>query len=169
MKTEAIVYSSMTGTSAEYANLLSEKTGLPVYELKEALKKIDKKAPVLYISWLMAGRLTDYKKAAQKLHIKGCCAACLNPMERQAEITKNATDIPEDVPLFMLPGAYHPQKLRGMYKWMMKLVTKILVKKISANENKGEAEEKMLSVLSDGGSFVQPEHLTQVIKWLQAE
>jgi len=109
------------------------------------------------------------EKAAQKLHIKGCCAACLNPMEQQAEITKNATDIPEDVPLFMLPGAYHPQKLRGMYKWMMKLVTKILVKKISANENKGEAEEKMLSVLSDGGSFVQPEHLTQVIKWLQAE
>ena len=169
MRPVAIVYSSMTGTSAEYANLLSAKTGLPAYALKDAEGKMDKKTPVLYISWLMAGRLTDYKKAAKKLNIKGCCAACLNPMEQQSEITKKATDIPDNVPLFMLPGAYHPQKLRGMYKWMMKLVTSILIKKIAASDNKGEAEEKMLHVLSQGGSFVQSDNLDRVIEWLQAE
>lgn len=40
MKPNSIVYTSNTGYTREYAVLLGEKTGLPVYSLEEADKKL---------------------------------------------------------------------------------------------------------------------------------
>ena len=40
MKIEAIVYTSMTGFTAQYANMLSNKTGLPAYTLAQAKEKL---------------------------------------------------------------------------------------------------------------------------------
>ena len=37
---KAIVYTSNTGHTAEYAKILGEKTGLPVYALSEAAKQL---------------------------------------------------------------------------------------------------------------------------------
>ncbi len=36
----AIVFTSNTGHTAKYAKILGEKTGLPVYSLKEAQKSL---------------------------------------------------------------------------------------------------------------------------------
>jgi len=40
MNTKAIVYTSNTGYTAEYAKILGEKAGLPVYSLDEAEKNV---------------------------------------------------------------------------------------------------------------------------------
>ena len=37
--TEAIVYTSKHGSTEAYAGMLSDRTGIPAYTLKEALKK----------------------------------------------------------------------------------------------------------------------------------
>ena len=52
---QAIVYTSNTGYTAEYARMLGEKTGLPVLTLDEAKKSLPARAPILYLGWLMAG------------------------------------------------------------------------------------------------------------------
>lgn len=46
MKPIAIVYTSNTGHTAEYANIFAQKTGLPAYELSEAGKYIKKGTPI---------------------------------------------------------------------------------------------------------------------------
>jgi len=51
---------------------------------------------------------------------------------------------------------------------MMKLVTKVLIKKISSMENRGAEEESMLHTLRHGGSYVNAENLERVQRWLQA-
>ena len=38
MRANAIVYTSNTGYTQQYAKLLGEKTGLPVYSLDEAMR-----------------------------------------------------------------------------------------------------------------------------------
>ena len=55
MKPNAIVYTSNTGYTAEYAYLLGGKTGLPVYALAEAAGQLSEGSSVLYLGWLMAG------------------------------------------------------------------------------------------------------------------
>lgn len=167
MKIEAIVYSSMTGSTAQYAQMLSEKTGLPAYTLTEAEGKLQSGATVLFMSWLMAGALVDYKKAAARYQVLAACSVGLNATMEQAAATRKNSKIPDAVPLFALQGGYHPQKLKGMYRFMMKLVTKVLIKKISAVENKSEEEESMLYTLKHGGSFVKEENLEPIVHFLQ--
>ena len=167
MKTEAIVYSSMTGYTAQYAQMISEKTGIPAYALADTGKLPDK-TKVLYMSWLMAGTLVDYKKAAEKFDVATVCSVGLNATEEQIAATRKNSKIPADVRFFALQGGYNPGKLRGMYKFMMKIVTKVLIKKISSLPDKGEAEEELIEVLRSGGSFVKEENITDILAYLQA-
>ena len=54
MNIKAIVYTSNTGYTAEYARLLGEKTGLPVYSLEEAKQNLTERTEIVYLGWLMA-------------------------------------------------------------------------------------------------------------------
>ena len=63
MKPNTIVYTSNTGYTREYAMLLGEKTGLPVYSLDEAGKKLAPGDPVIYLGWLMAGKVQEIGRA----------------------------------------------------------------------------------------------------------
>ena len=60
MKTEAVVYTSNTGYTRQYAQLLGERTGLPVYSLEEAQRALPSGSSVLYLGWLMAGTVKGY-------------------------------------------------------------------------------------------------------------
>lgn len=50
---EAIVYTSNTGYTEEYARMLSKSTGLRALLLKDAVKALKRGAPVIYMgcSW----------------------------------------------------------------------------------------------------------------------
>ena len=51
----AIIYTTNTGSTERYAKLLAQKTGLPVYSLAEAKKRVFAGAEVIYLGWIMAG------------------------------------------------------------------------------------------------------------------
>ena len=55
MKPTAIVYTSNTGCTAQYASLLGGETGLRVYPLEDAMKNLPQGSPVIYLGWLAAG------------------------------------------------------------------------------------------------------------------
>ena len=46
---KAIVYTSNTGSAAQYAALLAKETALPVYALAEAVKKLPRGTEILYV------------------------------------------------------------------------------------------------------------------------
>ena len=46
---QAIVYTSQTGYTQRYAQLLAEKTGVPAYSTKEARGKLPSKAEIFYM------------------------------------------------------------------------------------------------------------------------
>lgn len=154
MPVQAIVYSSNTGFTAQYAALLSGKSKLPAYTLAEAAQKLQKGASVVYMSWLMAGTLIDYKKASKLFDVAAVCGVGLNATQEQADKTRKSSGIPAHVPLFPLQGGYDESKLTGMYRFMMKLVAKMLIKQISAKPDKTAEDESMLETLRHGGSYV---------------
>lgn len=57
MNTDAIVYTSNTGYTAEYAKIIAKRTGLLVYSFDEARKNLPKKSRIIYLGWLMAGKI----------------------------------------------------------------------------------------------------------------
>lgn len=57
MNLNAIIYTSNTGYTREYAQMLGQKLRLPVYALEEAASRLDSGSCVLYLGWLMAGKV----------------------------------------------------------------------------------------------------------------
>ena len=77
MKPTAIVYTSNTGYTAQYARMLEERTGWKVYSLDEAWGALAENTPVLYLGWLMASQVKGLKKAQKRFKICAVCGVCM--------------------------------------------------------------------------------------------
>ena len=161
----AIVYTTNTGSSAAYAEMLGEKTGLPVYEWSEARASLDAGSQIIYIGWLMAGTVVNLKKAQKTYAVRSVCAVGLTASEEMVQNVRARNKLPADMPLFLAQGAYDSKKLHGMYRFAMSIVGSILDKKISAIPNRNAEEERILTMLRDGGSGVHEDYLAPLLAW----
>lgn len=165
MKPTAIVYTSNTGFTAEYASLLGGETGLPVYALEDAKKSLPKNSPILYLGWLAAGKVQGYDKAVTNFDIQALCAVGMTRSGSQMEDVKKSNDLPEGLPLFTLQGGFDLKKLRGVYKLMMSVMSKMVAKKLAAKSERTPDEEDTLDLFQNGGSRVSLENLKPVLEW----
>lgn len=161
MKPSAIVYTSNTGFTARYAVLLGEEIGLPVYSLKEAKRKLTKGTPVIYLGWLFATNVKDYDKASHKYDICAVCGVGLCNTGSLINEVRQTAKIPEGLPLFTVQGGMDHSKLKGINKFMIKALTKILVSKVQKTDD----EKAMLILLQKGGDYVNKANLNEVIHW----
>lgn len=65
----AIVYTSNTGSTEKYAKMLSHQIVVPAYSMKEAKKMLKPGAEIIYMGWIMAGKIKGYTEAARKYNI----------------------------------------------------------------------------------------------------
>ena len=165
MKPIAIVYTSNTGFTAEYASLLGGETGLPVYALEDAKKSLPQNSPILYLGWLAAGKVQGYDKAVTNFDIQALCAVGMGKNGSQMEDVKKSNDLPEGLPLFTLQGGFDLKKLRGVYKLMMSVMSKMVAKKLAAKSERTPDEEDTLDLFQNGGSRVSLENLKPVLEW----
>ena len=165
MKPTAIVYTSNTGFTAEYASLLGGETGLPVYALEDAKKSLPQNSPVIYLGWLAAGKVQGYDKAVTKFNPQALCAVGMAKSGSQMEDVKKANNLPEGLPLFTLQGGFDLKKLRGVYKLMMSVMSKMVAKKLAAKSERTPDEEDSLDLFQNGGSRVSLENLKPVLEW----
>ncbi|MGW8114434.1 hypothetical protein ACVS9P_04485 [Caproicibacterium sp. NSD3] len=165
---DAIVYTSNSGFTKEYAEMMSQKTGLPVFSLTEAKGALKSGAEILYFGWLMAGSVKGYSEARQKYKIRAVCAVGMAKSGSQMDDVKKHNHLPETLPLFTLQGGFDLNRLHGIYKFMMNAMTKGVGKKLSAKQNKTPDEEDMLDLMLHGGDRVSLENLTPVLNWYQS-
>ena len=163
MDANSIVYTSNTGYTAEYARLLGEKTGLPVYSLAEAEQKLAAGNRVIYLGWLMAGKVQGYKKAAKRYKVQAVCGVGMGGTGSQLQEVRKANAIPEKTPLFTLQGGFDIQKLSGVYKLMMTIMVKTAGKGLAEKQDRTPDEDVMLEMLTQGGSRVSADNLAEVL------
>ncbi len=165
MDIKAIVYTSNTGYTAEYAKNLADKTGLPLYTLKES-KNLEKGSPIIYMGWLMAGSVKDYNKAAKKYDIRIVVGSCLGTTGSMDTSVRKSHKIPDSVPVFTLQGGFDMKKLKGMDKFLMRIVGKVIKKQILSKPEQTEDDIKIVDMLDHGGSAVNGKYLEPIIKAL---
>ena len=161
MNAKAIVFTSNTGFTARYAALLSEKLGIPAYALAEALKQLPAGTPVIYMGWLMASSVKDYKKASKRFAIEAVIGVGLGDTGAQDDAARKACRLPAEAPVFTLQGGMDHTKLAGGYKVGIDILTKVM----SAKKNRTPDEDKMLDLLLKGGDYVSDKELAAVLKW----
>ena len=169
MKPEAIVYTSNTGYTAQYARMLGKKTGLPVYDLDNSNGKIGAGAPVLYLGWLMAGKVQGYGKAAKRYAVQAVCGVGMGATGSQMQDLQKANRFPEELPIFTLQGGFDLKRLRGVYRFMMTVMAKTAGKGLSEKQNRTPDEDAMLDLICNGGSRVREENLSAVLEWYNGE
>lgn len=161
MNATAIVYTSNTGFTAQYAAMLSEKLALPAYTLANALTNLPKATSIIYMGWLMAGSVVGCRKAAKRFAIEAVIGVGLGDTGAQDDAARKACRLPADVPVFTVQGGMDHAKLKGGYKMGISLLTKVM----SAKKNRTPDENKMLDLLIKGGNYVSEKELSAVLAW----
>ena len=162
---DAIVYTSNTGTTAEYAALLGSAVGLPVYPLSDC-SAVKNNAEIIYLGWLSAGAIKGYQKAARLYRIRAVCAVGMAACGSQIpEVTKRNSL--GDTPLFTLQGGFDITKLHGIYRFMMKTMIRTVGKSLEKKADLTPDEADMLDLMKNGGNRVSLENLAPVLKWWQ--
>lgn len=163
---KAIVYESNTGNTQKYAEMLGQKTGLPVYEHKKASKHLGEKDEIIYLGWLFASNIKGYEKAAKNYNVKAICGVGMRRACEEAVKDMVERNHISDTKAFYFQGGYDLNKLRGIYKLMMKMMSKMILKELEKKEPKTDEDIESIDMINNGRSLVKEENLAPILEWL---
>ena len=164
-----IVYTSNSGYTAQYARLLGDALGLPVTDMKWGSDPHPGRE-VIYLGWLMAGKVMGYEKAAKEFNIRAVCGVGMGPASAAgAEKLRAKLSIPAEVSVFALQGGFDINKLHGPYKWIMQLKSKQIRKTLEGKGDLSPAQQLTYDMVTKGASAVKTENLAPVIDWYKTK
>lgn len=166
---EAIVYTSNTGSTEHYAKLLGHELGMPVYSAAEAKKTLPAGAEIIYLGWIMAGKVKGYPDAAKKYKLQAVCAVGMGQTGTQRKEIREKNGVPGKIPVFTLQGNFDVKKLHGMYRMMMDIMVKTAGKALENKADRSPEEEDMLDMMLHGGERVRVQNLKDVIDWYNSK
>ena len=169
MKPKAIVYTSNTGHTAAYAELLSERIDLPAYTLEEALQKLPKRSPIIYMGWIMAGKIKGYRRAAWRFNVCAACGVGMTAGGMNADRLRRATGVKDDIDVHAIPGGFELNKLSGMMYGMMKKTAAKVAGDLRAKQDRSPEEENMLMLMTRGAAQIDPAKLARLVEWYKKQ
>lgn len=158
---DAVVYVTNTGSAKGYAEMLSRSLDAPALELNDAVKKLNKGSDIVFVGWVFASTVKGYKKAAKFFNISAVCAVGINKTGTAADAVRSKTKIQSSIPLFTLQGNFDVNRLKGIYRFVMKT----MLNKLSSKENKTDDEKEMLEAMENGKHNVKFEALSGFFNW----
>ena len=161
----AIVYTSNTGSTAKYAKLLSHQICVPSYSMEEAKTKVKLGAEIIYMGWIMAGKIKGYPEAARKYRIQAVCSVGMGQTGTQLAEVRTKNKVPQRIPLFTLQGTFDIKKLHGVYKMMMNVMVKTAGKALADKSDRTSEDDDMLDMMMNGSERVKAENLKHIIDW----
>lgn len=164
---EAIVYTTQTGSSRQYAQLLAKKIGCSAYSLASAKETIPADSEILYVGWVSASTVKGYAAAAKRYNIRAVCAVGMGQTGTQTDVIRGKNLIPDSVPIFTLQGNFDVKKLHGVYRVMMDIMVKTAGKALADKPDRTPEEDDLLDMMINGGNRVSPKNLSAVLDWYE--
>ena len=156
-----IVYTSKTGFTREYAQMLGRAAGLPVCALDEATGKVGPGSDILYLGWLMAGHISGIDHAVKRFHVRAACGVGMTPPGDKVLQDLARSNYVPNAPIFYLQGGWAPKKVGWLQRRMVGMATRGLRQSLQ--------EQRQLDLLLRGGSCVAFRNLTPLLEWLKKQ
>lgn len=166
---KAIIYTTGTGSTAQYASLLAKQTGLPAISLKAAQKSVPRGTKIIYLGWIMAGTVKGYAKAVSRYRVCAVCGVGMGQTGTQTDLVREKSRVPDDIPLFTLQGNFDVKKLHGLYRLMMEMMVRTAGRSLEKKKDRSPEEDEMLDMMRHGGERVNAGHLKAVLDWYDAQ
>lgn len=163
----AIVYNSVTGSCQKYAELLSAATHVPAMPIKSAHVRSGGK--VVYIGWLMAGKIAGLDKAAKKFDIAAVVQVGMSPVSGDSEsVCRSKNAVPAGAAVFCRQGGFNINKLPLPLKLIMKLMNKKIAGRLEMKGQLSEQEKATLIMASTGVGEPAEWHIDDIAGWISA-
>ena len=162
----AIVYTSNSGHTAQYARLLGQATGLPVNDLRQ-MRNPQPDQEVIYLGWVMADQVMGLHKALKMFKVRAICRVGMSPAGKTASDALKANLGLTDTEVFSLQGGFDMKKLHGPYRWIMLVKCRQIKKMLEEKGNLSPAQQLTYDMVTKGASNVSMENLQGVIDWYQ--
>lgn len=163
-----IVYSSNTGYTKQYAELLHKELGYPTFPI-DKVPAYYNGSDAIYLGWLLAGRVYGYSAAQCRLNVKCVVAVGMTAESAaQEEFLHGKNKLSPIVPLFYLQGGYDYNKLHGIFKLMMSVKTKEILARYDAKSEAEREKDATYKMVTRGYSVVSPERIARVADWAKA-
>lgn len=157
---KAIVYSSNTGFTKKYANMLETKLNLPAFTVDEAKENLQNNEDIIYLGWVRANKIVNYKVIKKLFNVKYVCAVGANvKSEKNTKNIKSANNISNT--LFYLQGGINFNELKGINRLVIKLIGRIIKK---SNKDKPDLVSE---VFTKGADFVKEENLYELMEYIK--
>lgn len=166
---QAIIYTTNTGSTQRYAQMLSQATGLPAYSLTQAGAQVPDGAAIIYMGWIAAGTVKGYAAAAGRYRARAVCAVGMGQTGAQTDTVRKKNGIPARIPLFTLQGNFDVKRLHGANRLMMDIMVKTAGKALAGKQDRTPEEDDMLDMMRCGGQRVKIENLSAVLDWYNAQ
>jgi len=170
---KAIAYVSNTGNTRRYAEMLSEKTGIPAYPISEAGKHVKGRVDeVFYMGWVRQGKIKDFARASMRFNIAGVCGVGMGfATDHSAKALRVKTLISDPkIKVFYAQGGFDMNKLTGLNKLMMGMVRKAMRYALTeAKEQRGEETEQSIAtiaMLDNGADYVSEDKIAPIVEWI---
>ena len=161
----AIVYTSNSGYTAEYARMLGELTGLPVNDLRQVHNPQPQREDI-FLGWLMADNVMGYAKASRFYKVRAVRQVGMGPATRTAsDRLRQKLKLGPEVQVFTLQGGFDIRRLHGPYKWIMQVKCREIRKRLEGKENLTPAQQLTYDMAEKGASAVKQENLTDIVNW----
>jgi len=164
-----IVYNSSNGSTAKYAEWLSEVLECDVVNYnRKNLAYISLYRTVIFMSWIRAGEITrismlrqnydNFKLGEKNLFIAGIG---IGPQDSEAYVDriKNLNGVSGGIRLYYLPGRYDPDKVKGVDKTALAAMSGTMYDGMT-----GEDTEIMKERFAGGYDGVDPDNLRQLVQ-----
>lgn len=166
---KAIIYTSNTGSTSRYAKMLSQQIVMPAYSMEEAKRKVKPGTEIIYLGWLMAGKIKGYANAAKKYNVQAVCGVGMGQNGTQLAEVRKQNKIPQNIQLFTIQGTFDISKLHGIYKMMINVMVKTAGKALANKTERTPEEDDMLDMMMNGSDRVKAENLRDFIEWYDTE
>jgi len=162
---KAIVYTSNTGFTKEYALLLQEATMLEIFSLQEAKTRLNPKDEVIYLGWVFAGKIKGLNKARSRYKLKAVGAVGMGEYSDEYEkMILNGNSLSQENS-FYLQGGFDFAKLKGINRFIMGMMANSMKKKTDLNAE----DQAFMSMYEKRTSYVSRDNLGPLIAFLENE
>ena len=163
-----IAYESNTGYTRQYAELLGEELGLPVFPVGK-IPAYHRGEDAIFLGWLMGGFVTGLARARLQCNVRCVAATGMSPESAEIEEALHKKNgLAPGVPLFYLQAGYDFRKLKGVYKAIMSLKNKSILENYAGMTQEEKETHPTYRMVARGDSVVSKEHLERVIAWAKS-
>lgn len=164
-----LVYESNAGHTYQYADMLSDRLGVPALSLDQAKRKLPRGSKVVFMGWIFAGSVKGGKKALQLFDVLALIGCGMGSTGSQLDQIRQQTGVPDRIPVYSVQGGMEPCKLSGPYKLALSMAAKALQKAGEEAAGHSDDDRIMLDAFQNPRSCVCAENADVVLQWLDQQ